>query len=110
MADAKIFDPESRHDCSNIVDGFRQIYDYTKDYNESFGYLVVFKTCAEDLSISTPQQESGVPFITHNNKTVFIVVIDIFDYQESASKRGKLKAYEITPEQFVDSLEARQQP
>jgi hypothetical protein len=108
VADAKIFNPESSHDRSYIMDGFRQVYDYTKDYNESFGYLVVFKTCAEDLSISTPKQESGVPFITHNNKSIFIVVIDIFDYPESASKRGKLNAYEITPEQFIVSLESGQ--
>lgn len=105
VADVKLFNPERGQDCSYLIKGFRQVYDYTKDYNETFGYVVVFKTCAEDLSISTPKQESGLPFVTHDNKTVFIVVIDIFDYPDSASKRGKLKAYEITPEQFVQALE-----
>ena len=84
--------------------GYRQVYEYTKDYNEPFGYLVIFRTCEHDLAIPTERQETAVPFITHNNKTIFLVVIDIFDYPESASRRGKLQASEITPAQFVESL------
>jgi len=104
VADAKLFNPERSQDRGYITKGFRQVYEYTKDYNEPFGYLVIFKTCEQDLAIPTQHQESVVPFITHNNKTVFLVVIDIFDYPESASKRGKLQTYEITPAQFVESL------
>ena len=105
VADAKIFNLEGGQDRGYIIKGFRQVYDYTKDYNESFGYLVIFKTCEQDLSIPTQHQESSFPFITHNNKTIFFVVIDLFDYPESASKRGKLQAYEITPQQFVEALD-----
>jgi hypothetical protein len=104
VADAKLFNPGRGQDRGYITKGFRQVYEYTKDYNEPFGYLVVFKTCEQDLAIPTQHQESAVPFITHNNKTIFVVLIDIFDYPESASKRGKLQAYEITPAQFVESL------
>jgi hypothetical protein len=106
VADTKVFDPERSLDRSYIVKGFRQVYDYTKDYNEPFGYLVIFKTCEADLSISTPKQESGVPFITQNSKTIFLVVIDICDYAAPASKRGKLKAHEITVEQFIEAIPA----
>jgi hypothetical protein len=104
VADAKLFNPDRGQDRGYIIKGFRQVYDYTRDFNESFGYLVIFKTCEQDLAIPTQRQESSIPFITHNNKTIFLVVIDIFDYPESASKRGKLQAYEITPQQFVESL------
>ena len=104
VADAKLFNPERGQDRGYLVKGFRQVYDYTKDFNESFGYLVIFKTCEQDLSIPTQHQESSVPFVIHNNKTIFLLVIDIFDYPESASKRGKLKTYEITSAQFVESL------
>jgi hypothetical protein len=104
VADAKLFNPERSQDRSYIIKGFRQVYDYTKDFNESFGYLVIFKTCEQDLAIPTQRQESTIPFITHNNKTIVLVVIDIFDYPVSASKRGKLQAYEITPQQFVESI------
>ena len=103
-ADAKLFNPDRGQDRGYIIKGFRQVYDYTKDFNEPFGYLVVFKTCEQDLAVPTQHQESSIPFITHNNKTIFILVIDIFDYQLPASKRGKLAAYEITPAQFVESL------
>lgn len=106
IADTKVFDPERSLDRGYIIKGFRQVYEYTKDYNEPFGYLVIFKTCEDDLAISMSKQESGVPFITHNNKTIFIVVIDICNYAVSASKRGKLKAHEITGEQFVEAIPA----
>jgi hypothetical protein len=104
VADTKLFNPERGQDRGYIIKGFRQVYEYTKDFNESFGYLVIFKTCEQDLAIPTQHQEGGIPFIEHNNKTVFLVVIDIFDYPESASKRGKLQTYEITPAQFVEAL------
>jgi hypothetical protein len=110
VADTKLFNPERGQDRGYIIKGFRQVYDYLKDFNESFGYLVIFKTCQQDLAIPTQLQESSVPFVTHNNKTIFLVVIDIFDYPESASKRGKLQAYEITPHEFVDSLREAESP
>src|SRR6266446_6158724 len=93
VADTKLFNPERGQDRGYIIKGFRQIYDYTRDFNESFGYLVIFKTCEQDLAIPTQHQESSIPFITHNNKTIFLMVIDIFDYSNSASKRGKLQVY-----------------
>lgn len=104
VADAKLFNPERGQDRGYLIKGFRQVYEYTKDFGEIFGYLVIFKTCEQDLDIPTENQESAVPFIAHNNKIIFILVIDIYDYSNTASKRGKLKSYEITPEQFVDSL------
>jgi hypothetical protein len=104
VADVKVFDPERGLDRAYIIKGFRQVYDYTKGFTEPFGYLIIFKTCEADLSISTQQQESCVPFITHNNKTIFLMIIDIGDYALSASKRGKLKAHEIMVAQFVEAL------
>ena len=104
LADAKIFNPEGSQDATRLIEGFRQVYEYTKDFNEPFGYLVIFKTCERDLAIPTENQESAIPFISHNNKTIFFVVIDIFLYEKTASERGKLKAYEISPARFVESL------
>lgn len=110
LADAKLFNPERGQNCAYLIKGFRQVYDYMRDYNEQFGYLVIFKTCAEDISIPAKHQEATVPFVTHNNKTIFFLVIDIYVYEESASKRGKLTSYEITPEQFVLGLEDKITP
>jgi hypothetical protein len=105
VADVKVFNPERGQNTAYIAKGFRQVYEYMKDYNEPFGYLVIFKTCPEDLSIVTERQESAVPFVTHNNKTVFLLTIDICEYEQSASKRGTLKAFELTPKEFVEALQ-----
>ena len=110
LADAKIFNPDGSQDSGHIVEGFRQVYEYAKDFNEPSGYLVIFKTCERDLSIPTQNQESAIPFITHNNKTIFIIIVDIFIYDKTASERGKLKAYEILPERFVQSLSENSSP
>ena len=55
----------------------------------------MFKTCREDLSVNARGQDVAIPFFTHNNKTIFVLVIDIFEYPEPASKRGHLKSYEL---------------
>jgi hypothetical protein len=104
VADAKIFNPERGQNTSYLAKGFRQVYDYTKDYNEQFGYIVIFKACQDDLSIAMPKQESSIPFISHNNKTIFFVVVDICEYEETASKRGKLKSYELTSGELIEAL------
>jgi hypothetical protein len=103
-AEAKIFSARKGQDCQSVIRGFRQLYDYTKDFNEPFGYLVVFRTCEENLSIEPGIQESPVPFIQVNSKTIFVLIIDICAYSKSASKRGRLKKYEITKAQFVEVL------
>ena len=104
VADVKIFDPGRSKGTSYLYSGFSQVYQYTKDYNDSFGYLVVFKTCREDLSVNARDQDAAIPFFTHNNKTIFVLVIDIFDYPEPASKRGHLKSYELLEESLIRTI------
>ena len=113
VADVKLFNPNRGQDCRYLIKGFRQIYDYVRDYNETVGYLIIFKTCAEDLSIPTALQQTATPFVTHNNKSIFFVIIDIWQYAQSASKRSKVKSYEITPKELVEFIalaEARGSP
>jgi hypothetical protein len=107
IADAKIFNPEKDKGKPYICHGFHQIYQYTLDYNEPFGSLVIFKTCPEDLKFALEGQELSVPFLTHNHKTIFLLTIDIFPHEKSASKRGYLKSYEITQDDLVRSAEER---
>lgn len=101
VADTKIFNPGGGQNISYLAKGFRQVYDYTRDYSEQFGYVVIFKTCEEDLSIQTQFQESTIPVVVHNHKAIFLLVIDIFPYDKSASKRGTLKTHEITAEDLI---------
>ena len=105
VADVKVFDPVKSKGIAYLCSAFRQVYDYTKDYNESSGYLIVFKTCREDLSIHAREQEGTIPCFTHNNKNIFVLVVDICDYRQSASKRGQLMAYELLEEDVVKPYE-----
>lgn len=99
IADAKIFNLDKGKPY--LCHGFHQIYQYTLDFNETFGYLVIFKTCPEDLKFALTAQEQGVPFVTHNHKTIFLVTIDIYPHEKPASKRGYLKSVEITQDDLV---------
>jgi hypothetical protein len=84
-----------------IAEGYRQLYQYTLDFNEPTGYMVIFKTCQEDLRFALTNQTQATPFVVNNNKTVYFLTIDICDYQKPASKRGVLKVIEITQEELI---------
>ncbi len=101
VADAKIFDPEKGKSTAYIATGFNQVYTYTQDYNESVGYLIVFQTGDSALQLSLPDTVSSVPFVVHNNKTIFILIIDIRPGLESASRRGKLTAVPMSQADFI---------
>ena len=101
VADAKIFDVDRNKSKSNIVSGYRQTYDYMKDFNEPVGYLVIFKTSEHDLQFSLPGLDQKTPFLIYNGKTIFFITIDLHGYSQSASKRGQLKAFEITEKDLI---------
>lgn len=104
LAEVKIFNPEKSRGKNYIAKGFRQLYDYTLNYNESFGYLIIFKTCDIDLSFSLKTEDRFINYINHNNKIIFFVMIDIFDYEKSASKRGKLKTEVVTEDYLIEHI------
>lgn len=102
IADAKIYWPESNKGKPYLISGFNQLYTYTCDYNEQFGYLIIFNLANEDIRFLLPAKPS-FPSYTYNNKTIFFVVIDIFDYDAPASKRGRRQAIDISEDDLVGS-------
>lgn len=104
LADAKIFSDTTPK--AYIAKAFHQVYQYTLDYNQPFGYLVIFKTCEDDLKFPMAGQEQSVPFLVQNNKTIFFVVIDICKHEATASKRGILKTIEITEADLIHTAGA----
>jgi hypothetical protein len=106
IADVKIFNPDMSKGPEYIAAGFRQLYTYTLDYNEPFGYLIVFNTSGRDLRFALTDQSQNTPFVVHNNKTVFLLTIDISHYDKSASKRGPLTPVEITEADLIRVLPA----
>ena len=104
IADAKVY--RDGTPVSYLATGFHQIYRYTLDYNQPFGYLVIFKTCENDLKFSMADQEQSIPFLVHNNKTIFFVVVDICQHEATASKRGILKTVEVTEADLIQTATA----
>ncbi len=108
IADAKIFDPQKSKNIAYITKGFNQIYQYTMDYNEPFGYLVIFKICEEDLKLDFKEKERAIPFVIYNNKTIFFIVIDICKYEKSASQRGKLKVCDLREDELIKIIKTKE--
>src|SRR6266511_3042595 len=103
LLDAKIFDGDSRS-RSYLRSGFNQIYTYTQQHNEPFGYLVIFKTTDKDLRLSLVLPSRDVPVVVHNHKTIFLITIDIYPHERPVSKRSALTAVEITEEDLVEII------
>jgi len=105
VADAKIFWPEKGKNKSYLCKGFNQTYLYTTDYNEPFGYLVIFNMSGKDLRFSLENNSLNFPFIVHNAKTLYFITIDLFPYETSASKRGIAEAYLISETDLRKEIE-----
>lgn len=104
VADTKIYWPERSKDKSYLISGYNQIYTYLRDYNESFGYLVIYNMAEEDIRFLLPQTQFTFPSYTYNNKTIFFAVIDICDHNATASKRGQRKAINISENDLIAAL------
>lgn len=102
IADTKIYWPEKSKNKSYLIHGFNQIYTYLCDFNESFGYLVIYNLTDDDIRFLLPQTQSAFPSYTYNNKTVFFVLVDIFDHEASASKRGQRKTVDIAENELIE--------
>jgi hypothetical protein len=110
VADAKVFNPSHSLGKRHIEDGVRQVYDYCCDYNEPVGYLVVFLTGPEALRLELTGESAGVSYFSHNGKTIFVLTIDIFEHDETASKRGPLTAVRITLEDLLKRVSDSDSP
>jgi hypothetical protein len=104
IADAKIFCPEKGKGGSYLRAAFNQVYTYTLDFNEPYGFLVIFKTSEDSLHFALPEKAASAPFLTHNNKTIFFVVIDLYPHDLPASKRGQLRSIEITESDLISRI------
>lgn len=103
LLDAKVFDGGGRGK-SYLRKGFNQIYTYTQQYNESFGYLVIYKICEKDLLFSL-KHSGNIPLLVHNHKTIFLITIDVYPHPKPVSQRPSIKATEITEEELVEIIE-----
>lgn len=107
VADVKIYEPESSRGAAYIRRGFHQVYRYLHDFNQPIGYLIVFKGSEKLLVFSgSTNNAEQVPFLTINDKTIFLIQIDIFPHAEPASKRGVPEQDVITEAEVAAEIEA----
>jgi len=88
-----------------ICKGFNQIYTYTQQYNEPFGYLVIYKTTESDLRFSLPTFSRNVPVVIYNHKSLFLITIDIYPHAKPVSQREPLKVVEITEIELIKTIQ-----
>lgn len=99
IGDIKIFDGSARN-STYLRKGLYQVYHYCLDYNESLGYLIAFNVSDKQLGFEMQSSES-VPRFEYNHKTIFIIVIDIHEHEETASKRPIPETVTISAEEMV---------
>jgi hypothetical protein len=105
LADTKIFDGDSRSK-TYIRKAFNQIYTYTQQYNEPFGYLVIYKITDRDLHFSLATPSRNVPVVLYNHKTIFLITVDIFLHPKPVSQRDPLRAVTIAEGELIRPTEA----
>ena len=106
IADAKILDPGASKGKPYLIRGFHQVYQYTCDYNEPIGYLIMFNMCDRRLRFLLKAASDSVPRVVYNHKTIFLIEIDIYPHAEPASKRGKPDTIDITEEELTASIQS----
>lgn len=99
----KLFKPDKGYDRAYIRKGFRQAFDYAEDYDQPFGYLLIFNL--SDYNIKFTLKNSSKPIkVQLGDRVIFIVIINLFDDGKSSSQKRKIKPYEIT-EEYLKSEE-----
>jgi len=108
VLDAKIFDGDaSSRGTRYIKHGVNQLMTYTRDFNQLVGYLVIYRTCPEDLQFPFAGSDVLVPFVSFGGKTLYLLIVDICSHERPASKRGALRAHVMdTPDLIAVLTEA----
>ncbi|RZF21153.1 hypothetical protein DAY19_14340 [Halobacteriovorax vibrionivorans] len=105
ILDAKYISIDSSNSSikKKVQDGFGQVHHYCCDYNSEFGYLVIFKDSDNVIEIES-EKLGTFNYVNINGKVIFFLVIDIYEYKESASKRGAPKIISVSKEDLRKEL------
>jgi hypothetical protein len=108
VLDAKLFDGSSTHGKRYVISGVNQLLTYTRDFLQQEGYLVVYRTCPEDLQFSFARSDMLVPSMVIDGRVIYFLVVDVCEYGASASKRGPLKAHLIDEDEVRTIIKEQQ--
>jgi hypothetical protein len=104
LIEGKVFDAVSRSK-EYICKGIRQTLFYLNDYNESIGYLVIYKTTDKSLVFNMDISDDGIPIYKQGHKTIYFLLVDIHPYDLPASKRKKTDAVVINYNDILNTSE-----
>lgn len=100
LSDAKIFDGNGRSK-SYIINGVSQVLTHIKEDNLDIGLLLIYEISNKSLQFNLPRR-NNIPYVTIDNKLIFIIIIDIFRYDKTASKRGKQEFIQINESDLIE--------
>jgi hypothetical protein len=69
------------------------------------GYLIVFNVSKRQLRVELPSDPEGIPRWEHNHKTIFLVVVDLYEHEGTASTRGIAETVTISVAELVHEVE-----
>jgi hypothetical protein len=95
LVEGKVFDGANRGK-NYIIKGIFQLLTYIKENNEMEGYLVIYSITPKILSFKFNSVPNIFPYCNLDNKRIYFVIVDIYLYETTASKRGKQEFIEIT--------------
>ncbi|MDE0269024.1 MAG: hypothetical protein OXI96_08320 [Acidimicrobiaceae bacterium] len=102
VLEVKVFDPDQGRGKNHLRQGFHQVLRYANDYQQNVGYLVVFNCSGNQLVWPSNSSDSEFPpRIVHDDKTFFLLSIDIGTNRKSASKERPSGRYTISRNELI---------
>lgn len=103
VMDVKLFDGSARG-VKYIASGVNQVHAYLREFNQVTGYLVIYRICPEALHFSFATPDRYFSSLHIGGKIIYLVVIDICEYETSASKRGVLREFNVDEAALISQL------
>lgn len=100
LIEGKVYDGDARSK-SSIIRGVQQLLHYVKEYNEDKGYLIVYNISEQNFIFNVGSITNGISSCIIDNKHIFLVTIDLYKHEKSASTRGRLDTVEVTYDELL---------
>lgn len=104
----KIFDDDNSKGKAYLRKGFNQALRYSNDYNQPIGYFIVFNLTEKLLQFGE-ETSTVFPKCEIQNKTVFIIVVDIHPVERTASQERKPDVVLISRDYLTATEETEKQ-
>jgi hypothetical protein len=99
VLEGKIFHSQ-QHSKSHLIEGVKQTEIYVRDRNEQIGYLVVYNTGPQLIVLALNADGHEFPFIIRNGRKIYLLIVDVYSNEKSASIRPREQVITFTKEDF----------